>query len=65
MSVEAVCLVYRVADCAVMFGVDERTIKRREERGKFPKRLDFDTVVVYDRAEVDAWFKDRHNRKGG
>jgi predicted DNA-binding transcriptional regulator AlpA len=64
VSVEAERLTYRVSDVAEMVGVDVRTIKRWEEAGKVPRRLDFESIVVYDRAEIDQWWADRHRKAG-
>jgi integrase/predicted DNA-binding transcriptional regulator AlpA len=64
VSVEAERLVYRLSEVAVMVGVDPKTITRWEEKGKFPRRLDFDSIVVYDRGEVDVWFQKRHRKAG-
>lgn len=62
MSAGSECLVYRLAEVARMLGVSSRTITRWEESGLFPRRLNFVSVRVYDRGEVDRWFEGRHRK---
>ena len=64
MSNESERMTYRLWEVAAMVGVSQRTIMRWEEKGEFPQRLNFKSVRVYDRAEVDLWFQERHRKAG-